>query len=446
MALGVSSWADDGWTWSDATQLALMALLVVGVVGQGRSMLRPTRVGRWLGSRQQRARPRSPAPHFVLDALSAEYLSAVRPAAATRMSRLRTARHSGARWFDRVAVTGMIALATAAFLGMILVLGLVVYAAGWADPSVWLTAPFTALSGFAVWQLFSTARRMSFRGRPFTLVSKAFRDGVRLWGSGSVVTKVAITTTATASVAGAAVVPVVVQRDTQLDMFVLDSSTGAIHRVDLATDIATSAQAPDVSAIEPIALGSNPSAVSLPGGRRVPKGSLVVVLEGSAQPGQGVVAFPPGSRTPVPVTRIEPPIPDAEFAVGDGRLFAVQADGAFWQVDLRTGAATQVGRLTVPPGPFMYETDSKQLVMVSGSEVVVLEPASGAVLTRNPVPAAVDGTVCAVADGPADLVFVTLEGHQEITVLKGRSRTVEYVRPTGDAPAAPCELAVAFRR
>lgn|GEM_PF-4733737 len=445
MLLGISSMADDGWSWSDLVQFALMALLVAGVFGQARSVLRPTRVGRWLAKRRPKPAP-PPTHHIVLHAVSAEYLVALRPASPERMGALRSARHRGSRWFDRVAVVAVVALATLAFLAMVGVLGWVAYAAGWDDASVWLTAPFTALSGFALWQLFSSARSMSFRGRPFTLVSRAFRDSVRLWGSGSVATKVALTTTATASVAGAAVVPVVVQRDTKLDLFVLDSASGVVFRVDLANDTSSRAQTPDVAQLMPVALGTNPAAVTLNGDRRIAKGSILVVFEGAAQGGQGIVAFPPGSRTAAPVARIEPAIPGAEFAVGEGRLFAVQGDGAFWHVDLRTGAATQVGQLTVAPGPFTYEADSRQLVMVSGGEVLRLEPASGAVLTRNPAPLAPDATVCAIADGPGDLVFVTLEGHAEITVLKGRSGAVEYVRPVGDAPAAPCELTVALRR
>lgn len=98
--------------------------------------------------------------------------------------------------------------------------------------------------------------------------------------------------------------------------------------------------------------------------------------------------------------------------------FAIQPDGAFWHVDLRTGAATRVGQLTIPAGPFTYEQNSKSLVMVSGSEIVRLEPASGAVLARgvNQLPA--DSKVCGISDGPEDRLFVTVAGSSEILVLR----------------------------
>ena len=443
MALGVDSLADDGWSWSDAVQLALMALLVVGVASQVRGMLRPTPLGRWL-SRPGRPAAKTPAHHFVLDAVTAEYLAAVGPAPSVRMKRLLVLRNRGGRWFERASVVGVVVLATLAFVAMLAVLGWVAYAAGWDDASLWLTAPFTALSGFALWQLFGSARRMSFRGRPFALVSRTFRDSMRLWGSGSVATKAALTTTAAASVAGAAVVPIVVQRDTQLDMFVRDASTGIVYRIDLAADASFRSAAPAIAGLEPIAFTTNAAPVPLSNNRTLPRASLLVVLE-DERGTQGIAAFAPGSRQPIEVARIAPPIPNAEFSGGDGRLYAVQPDGAFWQVDMRTGAATRVGQLSVPVGPFTFEAESKTLAMVSGATVVRLEPSSGALLTTNPsaVPAE---EVCAIADGPGGLLFVSRRGAPEITALHTKTRKVEAIRPTGDAPLEPCELAVAARK
>lgn len=447
MALGITSLAEDGWSLSDAVQLALMALLVFGVFSQARNMLRPTAAGRWLATR--RAGPAATVPpravSFVLDAVTAEYLTAVGPAQAARMRRLTALRRAGSRWFDRTAVIAVVVLGVGAFIGMVAVLAWVLYAAGVADPSTWLTAPFTALSGFGAWQLFGSARKMSFRGRPFTLVSRAFRDSVRLWGSGSIATKAALTTTAAASVAGAAVVPVVVDRDTRFDMFLRDSASGAIYRVDLATDISVLAPGRDTG-LQPIALTTNSEPVTLQGGRKLPKGSLLIVLEGGAQGGQGVVAFPPSSNTAVQVSRIQPPIPDARYAGGPGTLYAVQPDGAFWHVDLRTGGATRVGDLSIPAGPFTYESDTKSLVMVSEGQVHRLEPASGAVLSSNPTALQDGEEVCAIADGPGDLLFLSIVGQPEIVALHGRSRSISLVRPTGEAPAEPCELAVAYRK
>ena len=448
MTLGITALAEDGWSWGDATQLALMAILVVGVVSQARSMIRPTRVGRWfaakLGGKPGGAGEGMRIRVYPLDAVSAEYLTAISPASAASMKTRTAVRRAGSRWFDRGSVVAVVVLAVLAFLGMLFILGWMVYAAGPTDPSVWLTAPFTGLTGFALWQLLGSARKMSFRGRPWALVSRAFRDTVRVWGSGSVATKVALTTTATASVAGAAVVPSIVDRDTLYDVFVIDSASAAIYRVDLQTDLSTQPRKRDTDAARPIAILTSSTPVTTAEGRKLPKGSLYVVL--SQGRGQAIAGLGPAGTQPVAVSRIEPPIPDAWFTGGPGTIYAVQPDGAYWQVDIRSGIATRVGQVTVPPGPIAYEPASKTLVMVSGTGTARLETGSGALLSSTPNAFPAGMKVCGIADGPDDLFFLSVEGQPEILVIKPAGRASELLRPQGEAAASPCQLAVAIRK
>src|SRR6185436_1050830 len=113
--------------------------------------------------------------------VSAEYLAAIRPAEARSMARTTAVRRAGARAFDRISVWVVLALAMLAFAGMLFVLAWIIATSGLRSPSFWLTAPFTALTGFGVLQLFRSARKMSFRARPFALLSRSFRDSVRVW-------------------------------------------------------------------------------------------------------------------------------------------------------------------------------------------------------------------------------------------------------------------------
>ena len=449
MALGISALADDGWSWTDAVELALMAILVVGVVSQARTMLRPTRAGRWLAARRrsvpETSNPSRPHTSYALDAVSAEYLSAIGPANAAAMRRGTALKHAGSRWFDRAAVVTVVALATLAFLGMLFVLGWIVYAAGPSDPSLWLTAPFTGLSGFATWQLFGSARMMSFRGRPYALVSRAFRDTVRVWGSGSIATKVALTTTATASVAGAAVAPSLIDRDTKYDIFVVDSASAAFYRIDLQTDV--SVRAPrETEALSPVAIATTTTPVTTRDGKKLLKGSMIVIVAANGGGVQGIAGLGPGGAAPVSISRIEPAIPGAWFTGGPGVLHAVQPDGAFWQVDIRSGAATKVGQLSIPAGPLTYEHASKSLVMVSGAGLAWLEPASGAVLAVAAETVPAGKRVCGIADGPEDLLFFSITGQPDLLVARTKSRTTAPLVPLGEPPPSPCQLTVAIRK
>src|SRR5690606_29219810 len=157
--------AEDGWSWGDATQLALMAILVVGVVSQARSMIRPTRVGRWfaakLGGKPGGAGEGMRIRVYPLDAVSAEYLTAISPASAASMKTRTAVRQAGSRWLDRVSVVAVVVLAVLAFLGMLFILGWRVYAAGPTEPSSCLPSPFTGLTGFVLRHLPGSTRKIT---------------------------------------------------------------------------------------------------------------------------------------------------------------------------------------------------------------------------------------------------------------------------------------------
>ncbi|MGE0601131.1 MAG: hypothetical protein AB7J35_15555 [Dehalococcoidia bacterium] len=450
MALGITTLADDGWSWYDAVQLVLMGLLVFGVFTQARSMFRLTPAGRWWAARKAmavEAPPSPPGPRaHSLDVVSAEYLAALRPAVATPMSRGAVARSAGSRAFERLSVIVVLCLAAAAFAGMLFVLGFIVYAAGPLDSAVWLTAPFTALTGFATYQLFRSARTMSFRGRPMALFSRAFRDSVRLWGSGSLAVKVAFTTTATASVAGAVVAPQLVKHDTLFDVFVVDAETNAVYSIDLQTEISTQAVYQLSAVVHPLGGATQPTQITLSGGRKLPRATLYVVVESAGERLQGIVAFRPGSNSPIQVSRIQPEIPDGQFTGGDGVLHAIQPDGSLWTIDIVTGAATKAGQVTVPPGPFTYEAEAKAILMISGNDLVRIDPETGSATSRFTFKGQEAAAACGLADGPEDRIFFARRGSAEISVLKTKTQELERFTPTGVVSLNPCTMVVAYRR
>lgn len=449
MVFGVTALADDGWSWSDAIELALMAVLVLGVITQSRAMLRSTPPGRWLSRTVVRRTPAPTAPSLVpaytLDAVSAEYLTARQPAAAPGVRRAAVVRRTGGRAFERVAVIGVVVLAVLSFAGMLFVLGYILYLEGIGDSAVWLTAPFTGLTGFASFQVVKSAGKNGFRGRPWNLVTRAFRDSVHLWGSGSLISKVALTTTATASVAGAAVAPAVIGPSIPVDLFVVDASTNAFYRIDLDTLTGYNVN-PDTVQSTPLGLTTTTAPLQLPDGKKLPAGSLLTVLELPNGDVQAVVAFRPGSRQPIQVGRIQPAIPGAQFAGGKGQIVAVQPDGTFWNIDPGTGAAARVGQLTIPVGPIAYDAGARVLLMLSEGKLARIDPATRSVVGTSPQVAPAGFEACGIARGPGDRVFIAEEGTGKLYVLRMNARTFREIPITGEAPGAGCLLTVARRK
>ncbi len=309
------------------------------------------------------------------------------------------------------------------------------------DPGLWLTLPLTALTGFGAWQVFRSARRAAFRGRPWTLLSRAFRDSVRVWGSGSLAMHVLVTATATASITGAALAPVVQGVPAPFDLFAVDSATGAAYRVDI--DTLTGVQLTDTpERLRFAGLGATAANVTLSNGVKLPRGSIVGVVESPAG-AQGLVAFRPGSREALPGPRITPALPGASFAGGTGGMFALQPDGALWRVDQATGAATRIGQTSAPFGPMTFDGASRQLVLFSEGAVWRVDAASGAVVSTSVVQPAVQG--CGIARAGKDVFFVAEAGTGRLLLVNTKEGTAREVIVTGEFPDRPCLITTARR-
>ena len=451
MAFGVGALAEDGWSTADVVQLVLMALLVFSVVTQFRGVLRRTPLAKFSPLRRPALTP-NPSPDsylagegrdrgFDLDLVSAEDLAFIRRAQLPRARRTAIARRRGGRAFEQVSVVAVVALGALAFAAMLAVCGYMAFEHGLSEPGLWLTLPFAGLTGFGSWQVFGSARKAAFRGRPLTLMSRAFRDSVRVWGSGSVVSRLAMTTTATASVAGAAAAPAILGPGTPFDLFILDTASAGIYRIDLATR--TSSQlGGDESAARAVAFGSTQVRLTAANGQKLPASSLVAVFEA---PGgqQRSVAFRPGSNQTTPLARIEPPIPGAVFAWGGGAMYAVQPDGAFWTI-ADDGIATRAGQLTVPPGPMAWDAGAKVLLMLSGNDLVRIDP-----VTRSPlgtVAVAPEGfEACGIARGPGDRLYMAEKGTGELFLIRFGNRGARPFETVGETPEAGCLMTVAKR-
>ncbi|MEO8541539.1 MAG: hypothetical protein ABI577_17485, partial [bacterium] len=376
---------------------------------------------------------------------SAEDLAAARPAERARAQLRKVALHKGSRWAERGAVLTMLALASLAFLGMLFLCGYIAYAAGPWDPGLWLTVPFAALTGFGTFQIFRSARRSAYRGRPWALIQRAFRDSVRVWGSGSLVSNVLLTSTATASVAGAAIVPVVTSSSTPFDLFLIDAPTGQVYRVDLATNTSFLINR-EAGALTPTALGATASVVTLEDGKKLPSGSLIAVVQTAGDRAQGLVGFRPNSNKATAIARIQPPLPGAYFAGAAGRLFALQPDGTLSSIDLKSGRSDTISKLTIPAGPIAYDSKTNSLLVVSGTNVAQVNPTTGTVVTSAPSGTPAGFQACGLALGSKGRLWLTEAGTGAVFFIDSNPRTVHELHPLGDAPAHPCALAVALRR
>jgi hypothetical protein len=441
MVLGFANLADGGLSFADLVQVALMALLVVGVVQQSRGMLRQTRFARLAGYRPAAAPP-APLPLPSLDVVSAEELATAKPAELARAQRRSIARRRGGQLAERLAVLAVLALASLAFAGMVFLCGYIVYAAGPWDPGLWLTAPFAALTGFGTYQLFRSARRSAFRGRPWALVQRAFRDSVRVWGSGSLVSHVFFTSAATASVAGAAIAPVVVSTSTPIDLFVVDGATAQVFRVDLATATSLRTNA-NTEQLAPVGLGTLGKQLKLATGKKLPKGSLLAVVEGN-RGAQAVVAYRPASKQPVAVTRIDPPLPGAKFAATPDGLFALQPDGSLVSVDLVTGASRTVMNGLEVFGPMAYDPDGKTLLVVGIGVIWRIDPSTPAV--SGPFQTRTSIRACGIAIGSKGRVWATDAETGQVVRLDANGANPEPLVITGDTASKPCALALAPRK
>jgi len=448
MTLGLTGLADDGWTFGDAVQVALMALLVLGVFAQSRLMLRSTKPGRWLlglgRSPSPPAGPRPVSPRFALDAVSGDELAHARPARLPGSKRAAVVRRAGSRWFERTAVVTVVVLAVLAASGMVFLCGYVAFVAGPEEPSLWLTLPFTALTCYGTFRVYRAARQSAFRGRPGALLQRAFRDSVRVWGSGSMVTNLLLTGAATASISTAAIAPLVANASSPLDLFVVDQPTGAVYRIDLATNTSYRL-ALQSDQVRPLGVGTANASFQA-NGRKVPRGSLVFVLEGARSQEQSLVAFAPGSAKPVQVARLQSALGGASFTGGQGRAFALQPDGALWSIEIGSGAVTKLAELDVDSGLLAYDAEAKSLLVLGAGEVLRLDSASGAVLSKREVGLPADVRACGFAAGKKGVLWVSDAASGTVLALDPSSGEARKLAPVGDVAAHPCALTLAFRR
>lgn len=451
MAMGMASIPGGGISLAEGVQLALLATLVAGIVAQGRAAARSTPPGRWLAGHLPsfRREPRDDTPEPTtrgrLDAVPAEHLASIAPATAPRSRRRSRAR----RLWNFIAGRGLLflvlALALLGFVALLAGLAWAAWAGGITDPGVLLGAPFTALGGFATWQLFTGASRSAYRGRPVYLANRAFRDSVRVWGSGSLLTRVALTGSATAAVAGATIVPGVLDKPYEYSIFVHDRATGAIYQVDLQSGESSQFGERSFAAV-PQGLMTAPRAfarASVP----FPKGTMLAVVSDPAGARQAVLALRPGARRADLLGRIEPALTSAYFAATPGGIVAANpGDGGFWRIDHESGTATRVGSLGAPAGPLAWNPTSSTLAMVSDGTAYILDPATGAV--RNSISLALPEGVdaCGIAGGPKGSWFLTDGTSARLFGLRPDGTLAGTIEPTGEAPATACAVTVAPRR
>lgn len=446
MAFGLLVMGDDGWDEADAIQLALLALLVAGVLQQTRGMVRPTRLGRWLAARLPSrpadiAAPAS-ARAWSLDAVSADAMAAIRPAAAPGVRLRSTARRAGNRWVERVMVVSVVVLAFLAFAGMVFVCGYIAWESGLEESALWLTLPFTGLSALASYQIYLAARRSAFRGRTWALLTRAFRDSVRVSSSGSLATSALFTTTATASVTAAVVVPAFLA-SVPFDLFLMDSTSGAAYRVDIAT-LNSIRLADTPAAFTVVGVGSINAGVTLPGGKELPRGSILAVVE--AQKGvQELVGFRPGSRVPIPIARLGRNLSGAAFTGGGGGVYALQPDRTLWSINVVTGGATRVGTLAPPVGPIAFDTVTRSLVLLESGTLYRIDPASGTTISSTAL-TGVPARACGIALAERGRLFVAEESTGRLFLVNTSTSTGREVTANGELPPRPCLMTVALRK
>ena len=447
MALGMVNLADDGWTLGDGVQVVLLALLVFGVSTQSWVMLRSTRPGRWLRSRLRRPRsvepqtPTAASPGLVaLDAVSTDDLVARQPATHPGIHRRARARQAGARWSERLAVIVVVLLALLALLGMLFVAGYIAYEAGPSEPALWITIPFTAITAWGTFNLVRAARRAAFRGRPFALFQRAFRDSVRVWGSGSLALNVLFASAAAGSIGTAAIAPLVAPADAPFDLFMVDQSTGDFFRVDLATN--TSYQVGQLAQARPLGAGSTSKPLSV-NGTKVPRGSLVAAIE-TRESVQVLMAVAPGTRKPMQIARVSPALPGASFAAGGANVFALQPDGTLWTIDPRTGAASRVAVAAVRSALLAYDASKGRLLALEGGTVSTIDPATGEI-TGSRLLGTPDGfQACGFTVGAKGNLWVAEAATGHVYVSSPGSG-IRVLQATGDVAARPCTLALALR-
>ena len=258
------------------------------------------------------------------------------------------------------------------------------------------------------------------------------------------VTNLLLTSAATASISTAAIAPLVANPSSPLDMFVVDQPTGVVYRIDLATNTSYRV-ALQSDQVRPLGVGTaNASFVA--NGKKVPRGSLVFVLEGARSQGESLVAFAPGSVKPMPISRLESGLAGASFTGGQGQAFALQPDGALWSIEIGSGTATKMAQLDVRSGLLAYDAEAKSLLVLGAGEVLRVDGASGAVVSKREVGLPADLQVCGFAVGKRGVLWVSDAASGSVFALDPESGEARKLAPVGDVATHPCVLTLAFRR
>lgn len=245
------------------------------------------------------------------------------------------------------------------------------------DPAVLLTVPFTALSGYAAYQFVRGAFRSSFRGRTYYLASRAFRDSIRAWGSGSLLARVALTGTAAASVAGVGFTNFVIDRPVRADLLVFDSGDATLHRINLGDGANVT--------IGEAALGVNVlSMVTLPrdavgeSGRTAPKAAVLALVAGPRS-SQALAVLSTGGARGFVLSSLATALSRPMLAVfPNGQLFAMDGSGTVWRIDPSSGIATQVAATGLRVSAFAYDPGARAFLAIAGPRAVHISP-TGAV-------------------------------------------------------------------
>ncbi len=450
MVIGLANITKEGISVNEGIELALMATLVAGIVTQARQVIPGTPTGRWIASHLPSSRRRAVNPASAprigpLDAVSAEDLAARHPAPAPRLDRRGRARQLWAFLASRGLLLLVLMLALVGFVALLAGLAWAAWAGGITDPGVLLGAPFAALGGYATWQLFAGASRSAYRGRPLYLAIRAFRDTIRIWSGGSAFARVALTGGATASVAGATIVPAVLPTPYEHSVFVHDRSSGMLFQIDL--DSGRSAPFGQ-SSFEAIPRGLMTSPKSFRRGEdSYPAGTMLAVVNDPAGKRQAVLALRPAAQQADVLGTIEPPLPAAFFAATPGGIVAVNPqDGGYWRIDHQSGTAVRAGSLQVPAGPLAWSPSASVLAMVSNGSLHVLDPETGALRSSFPLTLPAGQSACGLAAGPKGAWVVTT-GQSATLHLFDRNGTASRVfEPIGEPPAEACAVAIARRR
>ena len=343
-------------------------------------------------------------------------------------------------------LVGTLTLGAGGFVAALAFLVYLVWAAGPLDSAVLVSLPFTALGGYGLFQFVRAARRSAFRGRPWYLAGRAFRDSVHVWTSGNVAVRLALSGTVAASVAGAGLAPFVFASPIRQDLLVYDAGTSTIHRIDLSAGAASETNELLFEAARVLSLVNVPVAFESAGGRRVPRASLLVLTQG-ANGVQVMFAIPPGAAKQIPLASLNPALDAPKLTFGPGgELYAFDKVGDLYRVDRKTGTSSRIASTGLSLAAVTYVPELNVFVGVAGSRLVRIDGSGG---VRDLAAQGISGLdVCSIVRAPEGNWLVGDRRSGQVVALDGRSGDLRgALRIEGqDVFQQPCALAIAPAR